>query len=56
MRSKPQRCDIRGCTTVPFVLYALTSELTKVLCRKHMLELERRGRRPKDLIPMGYKR
>ena len=46
------RCDIHGCHTIPSVLYALTANITKVLCRRHQLELELRGRRPMDVMAM----
>lgn len=53
MSIKPTRCEIRDCSTTPFVNYMVSWKVLKVLCRKHMLEYERRGRRPRDLEAMS---
>lgn len=44
------RCEIYGCGTIPFVVYALTAKITKTLCRRHLMELEQRGRRARDMV------
>lgn len=46
------RCEIHNCHTIPFVAYAVSEQITKTLCRRHMHELEQRGRRPRDLVAM----